>query len=180
LAKTAGLENIAWRQAGSEDLGQLDGLLAGAVMGQSFHWMDRDQVLRDLFGLIEDGGGIALINPGQRRPQEVWQGAASEIVRAYLGDRPPHPQRNPEGRHEPTLLRSDFEITDDVEFASTITRDFASVLGSIYSTSDTSPAHFGDRAAAFEADLKAALLELNPTGVFTSSIETGVLVAMKR
>jgi SAM-dependent methyltransferase len=179
-AGTAGLTNIAWRQAGSEELGELDGPLAGAVMGQSFHWMDRDQVLRDLHRLIEGGGGIALINPGQRRPQEIWQSAADEVIRAHLGERPPHPQRNPELRHEPALLRSDFTITDDVEFTTTITRDFASMLGSIYSTSDTSPVHFGDRGPAFEADLRAALEALTPACSFTSTIETGVLVAMKR
>ncbi|MBV8681322.1 MAG: class I SAM-dependent methyltransferase, partial [Caulobacteraceae bacterium] len=59
LAEAQGLANIAWVQASSAELGQLDGTFRAAVMGQSFHWMDRDQVLRDLHRLIEDGGGIA-------------------------------------------------------------------------------------------------------------------------
>src|SRR5580698_786950 len=85
-AAEAGAGNIRWMQAGSEDLAQLAGPFRGALMGQSFHWMMRDQVLRDLHALIEHGGGIALINPGERRPQESWQATAAEVVARYLSD----------------------------------------------------------------------------------------------
>lgn len=180
LAAEEGVANIVWMQAGSAELGQLEGPFHAALMGQSFHWMDRDQVLRDFHRLIKDGGGIALINPGRRRPQESWEPVVAHVVDRYLDRAPPHPQRNIEPHHEPALRRSDFEITDDVEFSSTIRRDIPSVIGYAYSTSRSPQRLFGDRVGDFERDLEAALRRANPEGVFEETIETGVLVAMKR
>ena len=85
-ATAAGLMNIEWREAGSRELGQVAGPFKLVLMGQSFHWMDRDQVLRDLYGLVEDGGGLAAIAPGERRPQEVL-GSRSRPDRAPVHGR---------------------------------------------------------------------------------------------
>jgi ubiquinone/menaquinone biosynthesis C-methylase UbiE len=180
LAAAEGLSNIAWLQAGSAELGGVEGTFRAAVMGQSFHWMDRDQALGDLWRLVEDGGGIALIDPGRRRPQESWEPAAAEVVDRYLGPRPPHPQQNREPHNEPALQRSDFEVVEDVEFSSTITRDIPSIIGEIYSISRSPQARFGDRLAEFESELDAALRRLSPDGVFHETLETGVVVAMRR
>jgi ubiquinone/menaquinone biosynthesis C-methylase UbiE len=180
LAALEGVANIVWTQAGSAELSQLRGTFRAAVMGQSFHWMDRDQVLKDFYSLIEDGGGIALINPGRRRPQESWEPVVGEIVARYLGPRPPHPQRNVEPHHEPALRRSTFEITDDVEFSSTIRRDIPAIIGSVYSVSGSTQRLFGDRLGDFEADLEETLTRVRPDGIFQETIETGVIVAMKR
>lgn len=180
LAAAQGLSNIVWMRIGSAELGQLDGPFRAAVMGQSFHWMDRDQVLADLHRLVEDGGGVALINPGRRRPQESWEPIAEEVVKSYLGARPPHPQRNAEPHHEPALRRSAFEIVEDVEFSAIIRRDIPSIVGALYSISNSTQRLFGDHLADFERDLEAALRRANPSGVFEEAIETGVLVAMKR
>lgn len=87
--------------------------------------MDRDEVLQKLAILIADGGGLALVNAGKRRPQESWEPAANQIVARFLGPRTRHPKSNPqEPEHEPALLRSEFfsEFTAH-EFPSTITRD---------------------------------------------------------
>jgi len=180
LATSEGHSNITWMRAGSAELGQLKETFRAAVMGQSFHWMDRDRVLRDLHGLVEDGGGIALINPGRRRPQESWEPVVAEVVQRYLGSPPPHPQRNVEPHHTPALHRSAFEITDDTEFSSTIRRDIPSIIGAVYSASGSTQRLFGDRLGDFEADLTAALRRLRPGGDFQETIETGVVVAMKR
>lgn len=180
LAALEGCANIAWRQAGSAELGRLTGPFRAAVMGQSFHWMERDRVLDDLDRLIEPGGGIALVNPGRRRPQESWEPIAEQLVEQYLGSRPPHPQRNPEPHHEPALRRSAFEIVEDVEFVSTVDRDIASVIGAVYSLSGSTPRLFGDRLADFEADLASALRRASPAGLFHETVETGVIVAVKR
>ncbi len=179
-ALAAGLANIDWRNAGSKELGAVDGPFKLVVMGQSFHWMDRDQVLRDLYDRVEAGGGIAMIAPGQRRPQESWEAEAARLVRRYLGEQPWHPQRNREPRHEPALERSRFAITSYVEFPSTLTRDIASVIGCLYSNSGSTRRRLAGREAAFEADIRAAMLRLNPAGVFHETLETGVLIAMKR
>jgi len=180
LAKEAGVGNIRWIAGGSRDLAQARGPFRLAAMGQSFHWMDRHQVLEDLRGLIEPAGGIALVAPAARRPQESWEEAADEVVRRFLGEPATHPQRNPEPRHEPALDRSEYEIVARREFPSTVERDFASILGALYSMSGSARRLFGDEGPRFETELREAMGELNPAGVFREKVETEVVIARLR
>jgi hypothetical protein len=143
--------------------------------------MDRDEVLRRLAILIEDGGGLALVNPGKRRPQENWEPAAHEVASRFLGPRTRHPNSNPqEPEHEPALVRSEFFSNFTAhEFPSTIRRDIDSIIGCIYSTSTSARPLFGDKAMEFEAELRKALLSLNPGGIFNERVETEVVIAPK-
>jgi ubiquinone/menaquinone biosynthesis C-methylase UbiE len=177
LAASEGVYNINWKCLGSADLNELTGPYGGAVMGQSFHWMDRDQVLRDFHRLIEERGKIALINPGRRRPQESWEPIAARIIENYLGSPKIHRQRNSEPHHEAALKRSAFRIIDDIEFSTMIDRDIPSILGAIYSSSSSTPRYFGGRQSDFEHDLEVALRQFSPSGRFHETIETGVLIA---
>jgi hypothetical protein len=139
-------------------------------------------VLRKLVILIADGGGLALVNPGKRRPQESWEPVADQIVAKFLGPRTRHPKSNPrEPEQEPALLRSEhFSDFTAHEFPSTITRDINSIIGCVYSRSSSSRQLFGDYAKAFEAELTKALLSLNPAGIFNEQVETEVVIAPKR
>jgi ubiquinone/menaquinone biosynthesis C-methylase UbiE len=181
LAAERGAGAIRWIHASAEtacgELGDFDAV----TMGQSFHWMQRDLVLAQLGRVVRDGGGLALIAPGKRRPQESWEPIAAGVVRRYLGERPRHPGANPqEPEHEPALRRSaHFATFTTREFASRITRDIASILGCLYSISSSAKPLFADRAAAFERDLNEALLAANPSGAFEERLETEVLVALK-
>ncbi len=180
LAAERGRVNIDWIEGDAEDLTADLGRFRLAVLGQSFHWMDRDRVLGRLADLIEDGGGVALLNPGKRRPQESWEATAAEVVTGFLGPVRRSPLANPEPEHEPALLRSAcFSAFTVREFPHEITRDVASILGYLYSTTGAAKARFGDRTSQFEAALEAALLKLNPSGVFKERIETEVLLAPK-
>ncbi len=105
-AKTAGRGNIRWLHAPAESISPRLGRFKAAVMGQSFHWMDRDRVLETLSVLIEDGGGLAMVNPGRRRPQESWEPTAFEVVARFLGPTQRHPLANPEPENEPAFRRS--------------------------------------------------------------------------
>jgi hypothetical protein len=149
-------------------------------MGQSLHWMDRDAVLRRLAEAVEDGGGLALVGPGRRLPQESWEPEADRVIAHFLGPRRPNRLRNPEPGHEPALRRSShFQAFEIHEFEAEITRDFASVLGSVYSLSYAARPRYGDDAPAFEAALADALMALNPSGVFHERVETEVIVALR-
>lgn len=125
LAAFRGRHNIQWLQSRAEDISLGAGPFQVTTIGQAFHWMDRDDVLRKLAILIPDGGGLALVNAGKRRPQESWEPLANQIVARYLGQRTRHPKSNPqEPEHEPALVRSEyFSNFTAHEFPSTITRD---------------------------------------------------------
>jgi SAM-dependent methyltransferase len=181
LAADAGRSNIRWICSGAEDISESLGKFRLVTIGQAFHWMDRDLVLRHLSKVIEDGGGLALVNPGKRRPQEGWEAVADQVIAKFLGPRGRHPMMNPEPDHEPSLRRSEcFSAFTMREFPGEITRDVVSILGCLYSTSGSARPHFGSRAVKFEAALSAALLSLNSSGVFKEQIETEVLVAPKK
>jgi ubiquinone/menaquinone biosynthesis C-methylase UbiE len=182
LAASRGLQNIRWLQSKAEDISPEAGPFRVTTIGQAFHWMDRDEVLRKLAILITDGGGLALVNPGKRRPQESWQPVANQVVAEFLGPPTRHPKSNPqEPGHEPALRRSEyFSQFTAHEFPSTVTRDMNSIIGCIYSTSNSARPLFGNSAKAFEAELSRALLSFNPAGVFNEQIETEVVIASKK
>jgi SAM-dependent methyltransferase len=181
-ADSAGRANIAWLEGRAEDLPPRLGTFRVVTMGQSFHWMNRDAVLNILSGVVADGGGLALFNPGKRRPQESWEITAATVVTRFLGKRPRDPRANPrEPAHEPALLRSaHFSHFESREFASEIVRDIPSILGNLYSSSGAAKSLFGDRRGEFEDALHAALLEFNSSGVFHEHLETEVMIVRKR
>jgi SAM-dependent methyltransferase len=181
-ADNAEAHNIRWLEGRAEDLSPALGTFGVATLGQSFHWMDRDRVLNLLSEMIEDGGGLALFNPGKRRPQESWEETAAAVVTAFLGKRPRDPRANPqEPAHEPALLRSAcFRRFEAREFSGEIVRDIPSILGNLYSSSGAARSLFGDRLAEFEQTLRDALLTLNPSGIFHERLETEVMIVRKR
>jgi SAM-dependent methyltransferase len=182
LAAARGARNIRWLHAKAEDVPPGAGPFRVATIGQAFHWMDRDVVLRRLSDLLVDGGGLALVNPGRRRPQESWEPVVAEVVAKFLGPPVRHPGSNPqEPAHEPALRRSShFSRFSAFEFPTTITRDVASIIGWVYSISSSSKPRFGEHAATFEAALSQALWAFNPTGIFEERIETEVLIAPRQ
>ena len=181
LAAARGRGNIRWLQSRAEDIRFEKDSFRLATIGQAFHWMKRDEVLRKLGLLIVDGGGLALVNPGKRRPQESWEPVADRVIEEFLGPRNRHPNSNPqEPQHEPALLRSEhfFRFTAH-EFPSTLTRDIKSIIGYVYSLSSSAKPLFGANAEAFETKLTEMLLKQNPTGVFEEQLETEVVIAAK-
>jgi ubiquinone/menaquinone biosynthesis C-methylase UbiE len=181
LAAHAGRANIRWLRSRAEDVAVDLGRFRLVTLGQSFHWMDRDSVLRRLAPLVEDGGGLALVAPGRRRPQESWEEIAEAVVAKYLGPRARHPRMNPEPENEPALRRSeDFEEVGAREFPSLIERDVSSILGWVYSSSTSARQRFGERAPEFERELAEALGRARPSGIFRETVETEVVVIRKR
>ncbi|HXA39845.1 MAG TPA: class I SAM-dependent methyltransferase, partial [Phenylobacterium sp.] len=94
--RAAGRHNIRWLSARAEDLPADVGHVRLATLGQSFHWMDRDAVLATLAAIVEPGGGLAVISPGRRRPQESWEEIADAVIARFLGPRQPRAGRHAE------------------------------------------------------------------------------------
>jgi SAM-dependent methyltransferase len=180
LATARAAGRIRWLRARVEDVLPDLGRFQLVTLGQSLHWMNRDLVLRQLADVVEDGGGLAILDEGRRRPQESWEITALQVVAKYLGWRGRHPMKHPESAHEPCLARSRHFSTFTVrEFPFAITRDVPSIVGWVFSSANATKPMFGVRLADFEAELAEALLSLNPSGVFEEKIETAVYVAPK-
>ncbi len=185
LAAERGITNIDWRQGDSTGLAAM-GLddLTLALMGASFHWMDRPAVLKVFDRIVRPDGAVIVVSGGSayRADKPAWDDVVTAVRTRWLG-----PQRragsgtysHPEQRHEEVLAASAFSRVEVVEFTSTLTRDLDSVVGLQFSYSYSAPAQLGDDAAAFEADLRRELLAANPSGIWTEDIRTEAIIAVR-
>jgi SAM-dependent methyltransferase len=170
-AALASISNIEWRHGSSEDLSPDLGRFSLVTMGNSFHWMDRDRTLDTLYDLVIEGGGIAIVGEGAPLlppPPIPWRVAINEVVRKYVGDRPlPWDARSQQAEelHEAYLARSRFKDPSRHVEPFEVTWTVDSMIGNLYSMSFCSRRILGDRVDAFERDLRAAILAVEPSGI---------------
>ncbi|MER7396699.1 class I SAM-dependent methyltransferase [Streptomyces sp. NPDC000151] len=86
-ADEAGVGNATWVLGADTDVPALGtllgrGALAMTAIGQALHWMDHEQLFRELRPLLRPGGGIAVIANGV----PLWQQESywSDALRGYL------------------------------------------------------------------------------------------------
>ena len=171
-AQNAGTSNVEWQRGSSEDLSPALGNFRLVTMGNSFHWMDRQRTLDALYDLVTDGGGIAVVGEGTpipAPPPTPWRVAINDVVRKYLGERTLPWDRDavhkPTERHEFYLERSRFTGLSYFSESFDITWTIDSMIGNLYSMSFCSRRLLGDRVEAFERDLRAAILAVEPSGI---------------
>jgi SAM-dependent methyltransferase len=190
-ARRARVTNIEWVLGSSEELsGRLANQLGTfrlVTMGESFHWMDQAATLEALYPLVDIHGGIAIVGRGTPLPllpMTAWRAAVSSVLRDYLGnillpwDRPPP---EPGELHEAFIRRSRFELLAQHHELFEVPWTFETMLGNLYSMSFCSRDRLGDRADAFERDLRDAVLAVEPSGVLRGEqSEFYVILAIKR
>jgi SAM-dependent methyltransferase len=186
-AQLAGITNIEWVRGRSEELSPSLGAFRLATMGESFHWMDQAATLDALYELIEDGGGIAIVGRGTPLPlppMTPWRAAVARVLRQYLGDiklpwdgQPPAPGT----LHQDHIGRSRFELLSQHNELFEVPWTVETMLGNLYSMSFSNRDRLGDRAEAFERDVRAAVLAIEPSGVLPGELhEFYALLALKR
>ncbi len=136
-----------------------------AVIGNAFHRLDRDAVAALVLGWLRPGGCLALCwSSGPSAGETDWQRALAGTVdrwRARLGAE----HRVPAGWDLPRQRRPDPQVLSEAGFEAAGRRQFAvshrwtlaELAGYVRSTSVLPAAVRGDQAAAFDADLAAAL-----------------------
>lgn len=183
-AARAGVDNIEWRQADSSRLAELG--VAGAVaavFAASFHWTDRAAVARTLDGLLAPRGAIVVIADGLAHDdQPDWVHTIAAIRRRYLGPRRlagSGPWTPPPRRHAEVLHDSPFSAVEAVPWSWERRLTVDEVVGLQFSYSFSTPALFGDRAGAFAADVRTALVAAYPGGVVVEPISVDVVLARR-
>ena len=180
IARERGISNLEWRFGGSKDLSPALGQFRLVTMGNSFHWMDRARTLEALYDLVTDGGGIAVVGEGAPippPPMTTWRAAINTVLKHYLGDRPlpwektiflrQHLDASPpaEERHEAYIERSRFKDLASYVESFDVEWTVDSIIGNLYSMSFCSRRVLGDRVDAFERDIRAAILAVEPSGI---------------
>ncbi len=185
LAAEAGIDNVDWRRGDSTMIADLSlPALDLATMGASFHWMDRDQVLRDLDALITADGAVVVVSggaPGDSKPPD-WAQTVIDIRTRYLGAERragSGTYTHPEERHAAVLRRSAFNQVETATWTWEIERTLDDVIGLQFSYSFSAPALLGDRKPAFEQDLRNALTRTHPDGRFLELVRTEAITARR-
>ncbi len=181
-AREAGVA-VDIRQASSFDLPAGIGPFKLATLGRSFHWMDRQATLATLDRLVAADGALAFFADSHPITVEnEWRNVLAQIGERYGRGQAPHvrQRRDPKHRNQQSvLLDSAFpRLSGLSEFIRRqITAD--DIVGLARSQSVTSPDLLGDKAPAFEADLRAALAQIAPDGRFTEIAELSAVVARR-
>jgi SAM-dependent methyltransferase len=187
-AQAAGVTNVTWAQGSSADLPGDLGRFQLVTMGRSFHWMDREQVLTALDGMIEHDGSVVLANDSCLvRPITPWQQTVEDIQRRFLPADlmpPPLPGRlntaTDDQPHEQILARSPFRHVDRLSYEFDRPWAIDEVIGYLYSTSLPLRRLLGNRRAAFEQEVTSTLHALEPNGQLVEPVTLEVLIGTKR
>jgi ubiquinone/menaquinone biosynthesis C-methylase UbiE len=187
VARERGVTNIEWRIGGSNDLSPALGSFRLVTIGNAFHWMDRDRTLEELYPLVADDGGIAIVGYGFPFPEDVpvepWREVVAQIIHKHItgstfrGFDMPVPV---EVRHDTFLGRSRFKRLTRWQERYEQRWTIDELVGNLYSTSFCNHRLLGDHAAEFERELRAAMRAISPSGVLREPHETYAVMAWKR
>jgi len=182
-AEEQGITNVLWKQGSSSDIPTGLGQFRAVVMGRSFHWMDRAQVLTDLDDMVDDDGSLIIASDTNLLlPSSPWQQAIQDVQLRFIATHRQAvraPSFDDRRTHEEILADSPFSEVSRVvhEFRRSWTID--RIIGFLYSTSLPLRQLLGNGQSAFEEALSTALLAVNPSGRFIESVALEVFIATK-
>jgi SAM-dependent methyltransferase len=178
---TQGLANVSVVQGRSDELIASHGRFKAVVIARAFHWMDRDQTLRTLDGLIEPGGAVVLIGEELLKiPENARMEEFRQFDRAWSADDRSHPIFQARERpHLSVLLASPFSRLEQVEVIRRHRLDFQVLADRLLSFSSTSRARLGDRAEAMLEDLRGKAEAWEAEGPLEEVLASQALIARR-
>ena len=182
-ASAAGVPLELW-PGGSHELHPGMGPYRLVTMGRSFHFMDRAATLVMLDQLVSPGGAVVLFHDeAPKTAENVWHDVFGEVANRYGHSAESHVAERLASdyrTHPSYLLDSAFCVLDGVSVVIRHSIGIDDIVGRAFSLSTCSRGRLGERAAAFEAELRAALAQRSPSGTFTEIAELVALVARRR
>ena len=178
---------LTWLNYPAEDLGKIKeklGTFKVATICRGFHWMNQDQVLKDLDGLIKENGGVAVFSDRVLwSGEKEWQKAVEGLIQKYLGKE----RRAGKGKFkvseelwENILARSVFKFVKTYDMPIKRNWDVKSIIGYVFSTSAAAPPLFGNQLDKFKKELKNTLLSINPKDTFQENAVWSIILGSKR
>jgi SAM-dependent methyltransferase len=180
-AATAGVA-VDFIQGSSYDLGPAFAPLKMTVMGRSFHWMDRPATLKALDQITVPDGCVVLFGDRHMSSTPEWRDVVNGLAETFAPARNTDRERRkgPDWTpHEAVLLQSPFNDLERIGIIRERQLSIDDIVGRAFSTSVTSPETLGDKADAFETELRAALARLAPDGRFQEIVEITGLIARR-
>jgi SAM-dependent methyltransferase len=177
-AARRGLHHIRWIPSPAEALDARGQKFAIIAIGEAFHRLDQPLIAARAHEWLAPGGALAIL--GHRGPgggPEPWHQLIAETAalwreRAGVAPLPAGPPGGP-GDVEAVLNATGFESVASFDFLAARRWTVAEIAGYLRSMSYVSRRLLGEFAGAFESDLRARLLALNPAGVFEETERFG-------
>jgi ubiquinone/menaquinone biosynthesis C-methylase UbiE len=180
VAQMHGIENVTWDVLSAENVRLSPRSVDMVAIGNAFHRVHRPRVAGEAYGWLRGGGAFAEIGCTTIfSGPESWKRILSETLRRCTS---PQAQQETyeEGRTSSEVLsEAGFEIVRHHEIGLNRTWTLDEIIGFAYSTSVASKKAIGDAAGAFEADLRAALLEYDASGSYAATMTYYFLLARK-
>jgi SAM-dependent methyltransferase len=178
-ANRRGVTNIAWRVARAEDLQLPARSLELITIGEAFHRLDQDRILKRALGWLQRRGSLATLGAEPVwRGKEEWKRILVEVVNKWTGQSLGDPNEGSWGGPGDELRAAGLEVEERESVVEHIwTSD--SIVGFMFSTSIASRRVLGDKASTFAADLRGALLEAEQSDRFVSMQRFGFTLGMK-
>jgi ubiquinone/menaquinone biosynthesis C-methylase UbiE len=178
-AARLGLSNVGWQVGRAEDFETPSHLFELVTIGDAFHRLDQERVLRKITQWLVPGGGAAILESRDTlNGNGPWQRIVADVVQKWTrSDRSFVPASRTSGsgaeHSESALAESGFKDVARFTFTERYVWSVESILGNLHSTSFCSRAVLGDNAGAFADELTAELLSHDPAGVFREDLEFG-------
>lgn len=180
-ARLLGIANVRWLQTRAEELTPDLGRFRLITFGQSFHWLEREQVAANLPPLLEPDGAVAHISDWKEpvaQPENLPfplppYEAIRVLIRHFLGPVPragqgflPHGSASGEAA---VCHAAGFTLQERkrVPAAGPRTRTIDDLVAWVFSLSGAAPHLFGERRAIFEVELRRLLNHASPSGQFS-------------
>ncbi|MEU8378237.1 methyltransferase domain-containing protein [Streptosporangium sp. NPDC048865] len=177
-----GTPGIRWLRGDSSTLGELPlGPVDHVVMGRSFHWTERERLLRHLDELLPAHGAVVLAGPTTDPADPPWEPQVQAVRRTFgLEWRANSEEYAQSGRHHDEILRgSAFNRLESRRFTRTVRQSADDIVGLQLSFSYSSPARLGERMPAFTKAVHEALDAANPSGEWREEVVTEIVVARR-
>lgn len=160
VARRQGVANVEWVHARAEDLTVAPGSLDLVTIGEAFHRLDQDIVLRRIRQWLKAGACVAIVGCfGVLDGSYAWQESLRLAVSDWTKERPAFPPGPPRGKvHDARrLVEAGFAGVTNREFVVSHTWTRESILGHLHSTSRFSLAVLGDERDDFDKVVLSAL-----------------------
>lgn len=187
LAAERGIGNVRWQVGPAEELEAPAAGFDLITVGEAFHRLDQRLIAEKALDWLRPGGCLATLGvEGILSGREHWQSVAADVARRWMETAFPEGW----GAARPGALSSVGEVEAllrQIGFIDVASRSFAEphewllgeIVGYFESTSVCSRHALGEHFAAFEAELRSALTDEDPSLRFREDLRASYTLARK-
>jgi SAM-dependent methyltransferase len=176
-AARRGVAHVVWRVGAAETFVAPDRHFSHLAIGEAFHRLDQPLIAAAALRWLRPGGVVAILgHTGPLGGDEPWQHVVVDKAaewRQRAGAAPPPVVSAAQHLVEPLLRGTGFVEVASFDFEAPRRWSIEAILAYLRTTSHVSRHVLGAHADAFEADLSARLLSLDPSGVYEETERFG-------